>query len=148
MILIIGVVLYFYAGVIPTYAQDSSGKTAQKLFDMVVGTWTLEKASEGTQAGKTSVLPAGDMHSIEFTREAKYIIRNQASQPYDSGFYRANEEHKLIYLQSAFHPNDQPAEWHVSIKSGAMTLTQQQADKSSRIYLYHRHANSGDTARK
>lgn len=143
-LLIIGAVLCFY--VAPSLkAQDSSGKTAQKLFDMVVGNWTLANASE--TGSKTSKLPQGDMYSIEFTREAKYIIRNQSLQPYDSGFYRANEDHKLIYLQSSFHPSEQPAEWHASIKDSMLTLTKKEsgdkksADKKT-MYVYHRHSNS------
>ena len=145
--LLAGFALYLTMAVVPCNAQSSSGKTAQKLFDMVVGTWKLDTAYNygGKKMDRNASSP-GDMKSIEFTREAKYIVRNQSMQASDSGFYRANEDHKLIYLQSSIRQG-QPSEWHASLKNATLTLVQEQpGDKKPMTYVYHRHGNSGDTA--
>jgi len=140
-------------------AQDSSGKTAQKLLDMVVGTWTLDSSYNVggkkdvktiDQASHKNEYP-GIGNNIEFTRDAKYIVRGQTSNaPSDSGFYRANEEHKLIYLQSSVHQG-QPMEWHASIKNGRLTLSKpaEHTDKKKQqapTYVYQRRGNSAVTA--
>lgn len=140
-------------------AQDSSGKTAQKLLDMVVGTWTLDSSYNVggkkdiktiDQSSHKSEYP-GIGNNIEFTRDAKYIVRSQTSNaPADSGYYRANEEHKRIYLQSAVHQG-QPSEWQASVKNGKLMLSKpaQQADKKNQqspTYVYQRHGNSHVTA--
>lgn len=153
------IIAVFAAFVSATYvnAQNSSGKTAQKLLDMVVGTWTLDSSYNVggkkdvrtiDQASHKSEYP-GIGNNIEFTRDAKYIVRGQTSTaPSDSGYYRANEEHKRIYLQSAVHQGS-PMEWQASVKNGTLTLSKpaEKSDKNKQpTYIYRRHGNSSVTA--
>jgi len=94
-------------------------KAAEKLFSDLIGTWRIQTIYDGqkdiTKNDSTSV------QWLQFTEDGRY--RSQAGkQALDSGSYRVNENHHILYLQSDTD-KDNPAEWQVEFKDSTMILS-------------------------
>jgi hypothetical protein len=123
-------------------AQTSSGNTASKLIDRLVGTWKLTKVVNAKKEVDKNSHPEG-MTQIEFTREAKFIsYKNQVKA--DSGLFRTNEDHKLIYFEGGI--DHKPKEWSVKLQGNMLTLSQK--EHPSTRYIYNREATEADKSQK
>ncbi|HEY9007436.1 hypothetical protein [Ohtaekwangia sp.] len=132
---ILGLCFVLLAG--STFAQQAS-QSGQKVIDLVVGTWQISQVFDG----KKQIQSTSDtlIHTIEFTREAKYITRNN-SQKLDSGLFRINENHKILYLESKNNANGDahPVEWGLSLQGHILTLTGRGSPHAERFkYIYTR----------
>jgi hypothetical protein len=70
-----------------------------KLRDKVAGVWKLE----GVYDPKTNKDAGADSTSVqerEFDLEGRYVSKNGKNVTIDSGSYRINESHALLYLES------------------------------------------------
>ncbi len=127
-------------------AQSSQINPAKKLIDMLVGKWQITKINDGNKNTQVSSHPQA-MQNIEFTREAKFIVRTNAITV-DSGLFRTNEDHKLIYLESINH-RETPAEWKVDLKKNMLILSQKEMPKSNiQRYFYVRQSSLDNMVKK
>ncbi|HEY9046949.1 MAG TPA: lipocalin family protein [Ohtaekwangia sp.] len=132
---ILGICFILFAG--STFAQQAS-KSGQKIIDLVVGTWQISQVYDG----KKQITSNSDtlVQTIEFTREAKYITRNN-SQKIDSGLFRINENHKILYLESKNSADGEarPVEWGLSLQNHILTLSGRGSPHAERFkYIYTR----------
>lgn len=119
-------------------AQSSKGKAGIKLIDMLVGQWQIIKIDDGNKNTQVSSHPEAMQH-IEFTREAKFIVRNNSTKA-DSGLFRVNESNKYIYFESANH--SYPSEWKADLKNSMLTLTKRDSTNTKPVrYVYSRRSN-------
>lgn len=122
-------------------AQKST--TPDKRIETIVGVWKVEKIMNG----KTEVArnPTSGQW-LEFKADGTYV--NQATS-LDSGSYRVNENHSILYLESKVQAPTgdnaaKIAEWNVSLADGKLTMYQKPAaaDKNSHAdkmkYVYVR----------
>ena len=120
-------------------AQYSSGsKVSRKIVDSLVGVWQLHKAYDGKKEIPITKQRAV-INFIQFTREYKYSLVMNTSKS-DSGYFRANEPQRLIYLESANNPNNHtPDEWRVKILKDTLTLSKTEpANERNFRYVYAR----------
>lgn len=135
------------SGVFAQTADDYSKTTDyQKFIERIAGQWTLEKivdAEQRSNKNKKSGSQGGDqanqgnnaMQKIEFYDDARYRMSN-ATQAIDSGSYRLNEQHGILYLQSD-HGGTDPSEWKIELQNRKLTLTGRGEDAASRYqYVY------------
>jgi hypothetical protein len=116
-------------------AINTKQKTPVKIIEYIVGTWKIndtnaeqENAATGRKLGQ----------SITFTREAKYVTQS-ANEKLDSGRYRLNEDHAILYLESVH--GGEPTEWNVSFRKNVMTLWPREtaeAHAQEHKYVYSR----------
>lgn len=126
-----------------SFAQQAS-QAGQKVIDLMVGTWQISKVYDGKKELKSDA--DSTIQTLEFTREAKYIARTN-QQKVDSGLFRVNENHKLLYLESAGNDNAPPVEWAISIKDNILTMAGRGTPHAARFkYLYVR--KGGANSRK
>lgn len=97
---------------IPT-RQDSP----EKAIETIVGTWEPLEASGG-QVQSTGGDPI-EHHTLVFNRENQYLILD-GQQQLDSGSWRMNEAHSVIYMEST--EGDIPRAYHVSFTGNRLTL--------------------------
>ena len=80
-------------------AINTKKKTPTKIIEFIVGEWEAEDVYKGTQeVGSTDTLGTGAV--IHFNREGQYT-EYTGTEKLDSGSYRINEQHELLYLQGA-----------------------------------------------
>ena len=121
-----------------THAQSSQGNVAAKLTDQLVGQWQVTKINDGNKNTQVSS-HTNAMQNIEFTREAKYIVRNNSTKA-DSGLFRINEPSKFLYLESV--NQTYPSEWKVDLKNNVLILTKRDKEKTTPVrYVYTRQSN-------
>ena len=102
-------------------ANSPNNRKTQKSDNQKKGTETVE----GTNA----------MQMIEFEDDARYRVNN-STNAIDSGSYRLNEQHGILYLESD-SDDITPTEWAVSIRNNTLTLTGRGNDATSRYrYVY------------
>jgi hypothetical protein len=112
-----------------------------KLIEYIVGTWKVNGVFKGDKdVSKTDTASLGER--IEFNREGRYVLES-ANEKIDSGAYRLNEEHGILYLESI--SGGQPSEWNVWFRKNVMTL--QPRDKASSGNLKYVYARSGPANR-
>ncbi len=131
------------------YRKDVAYK---KLIERIEGQWTLErivdaekldKANEKADRRKSTRTndietdqATNAMNKIEFYDNARYRMNN-SQQAIDSGSYRLNEQHGILYLESDQDPT--PSEWNVVIKGEELTLTGREQSAESRYrYVYRK----------
>lgn len=124
----------------------------KKFIERIAGEWTLErivdaeKANKGKEKGdrrkssRTNDVETDQatnaMNKIEFYDNARYRL-NSSQQAIDSGSYRLNEQHGILYLESDQDPT--PSEWDVNIKGNQLTLTGRGETAESRFrYVYRK----------
>jgi ABC-type metal ion transport system substrate-binding protein len=126
-----------------SFAQQAS-QSGQKIIDLMVGTWQISKVYEGKKELKSDADTT--IQTMEFTREAKFISRTN-QQKIDSGLFRINENHKILYLESSENKDAPPTEWSVSLKDNTLTLAGRGSPQAASFkYLYVR--KSGAKSRK
>lgn len=108
-----------------------------KFIEMIVGTWKLDRIVDANQRGRRS-RNTGDetnnsMQIMEFKRNARYTM-NSATNAVDSGSYRLNEQHGILYLESDQHTD--PSEWAISIKKNVLTLAGRNGTQPDARYKY------------
>lgn len=127
--------LCFAFSITGSFAQQAS-QTGQKIIDLMVGTWQINKVFDGKKELKRNADTT--VQTMEFTREAKYISRT-SQQKVDSGLFRVNENHKILYLESAGDADAPPVEWAVTIKDNTLTLAGRGTPHAARFkYQYVR----------
>ena len=139
-----------------TFAQtaDDYSKTTdyKKFIERIAGQWTLqqivdaEKRDVSNNANRKKAARANDvetdqgnnaMQKIEFYDNARYRMNN-ATQAIDSGSYRLNEQHGILYLQSDLGDTE-PSEWKIELDNRRLTLTGRGGDAASRYrYVYNK----------
>jgi hypothetical protein len=125
------------------YSQ-SPATDSKKKFSDIVGAWEIREVTngQGTNISKDST----HIKWIEFTREGRY--RSRMGSAADSGSYRVNENHALLYLQSDANKN-KAAQWRMSFGKGVMTLTAKDNPGAAQFrYVYVRTKADAKSLRK
>jgi len=92
--------------------------------------------------GQATVEGANAMEMIEFEDDARYRVNNSTTA-IDSGSYRLNEQHGILYMESDAD-DITPTEWAVAIKNNTLTLTGRGNDATSRYrYVYTKTKTKG-----
>jgi hypothetical protein len=122
-------------------AINTRKKTPEKIIEHIVGTWEVEGIYKGNK-DISNTDTVGVNSTIIFDREAKYISYS-GNEQIDSGRYRLNENHSILYLESA--AGQEPSEWKVSFNNNGMTLQPKETypHAESFRYLYTRKSNEG-----
>ena len=132
-------------------ADDYSKNTDYKKFiERIAGQWTLqqivdaEKRDVAQNPNRKKATRANDVESnqannamqkIEFYDNARYRMNN-ATQAIDSGSYRLNEQHGILYLESDL-VDSEPSEWKIELQNRRLTLTGRGQEAASRYqYVY------------
>ncbi len=134
-------------------ADDYEKDVAYKKFiERIAGQWSLdriidaEKANKGKEkadrrkSARTNDIEKDQgtnaMYKIEFSSDARYKMNN-SQEAIDSGSYRLNEQHGILYLESDRDP--EPSEWDITIKGNQLTLTGRGDAADSRFrYVYNK----------
>lgn len=134
-------------------ADDYSKTTEYKKFiERIGGQWTLQQIVDAekrdvsgnenrrkpTRANDVETDQANNaMQKIEFYDNARYRMNN-ATQAIDSGSYRLNEQHGILYMQSDL-ADSEPTEWKIQLQNRRLTLTGRGQDAASRYrYVYEK----------
>lgn len=122
-------------------AINTRKKTPEKIIEHIVGTWEVE----GIYKGKKDISntdTVGANQTITFDRELKYVSYSN-NERIDSGIYRLNENHSILYLESS--TGHEPKEWNVSFTNNGMTLQPRETypHAESFRYFYTRKSNEG-----
>jgi hypothetical protein len=124
-----------------------------KYIEMLAGTWKLQGIVDETKGNKNTAnspdskskdpkaSPAGAdqsnnaMQMLEFELDARYKVNNSTTA-IDSGSYRVNEEHAILYMESD-KDDITPTEWKMTIKENQLTLVGRGEKATSRYkYVY------------
>jgi hypothetical protein len=125
---------------------------AKKFIEMITGTWKLKSIVDAESKGKTSDKNTKSkngtmatenppdqsnnaMEIMEFDPDARYKM-NTAVAAVDSGSFRINEQHGLLYLDS--DRTGDPSEWKISIKNNVLTLGGRSDADKRYTYVYER----------
>jgi len=120
------------------FAQEKGAP--DKKIETILGTWKVQKVLSGkTEVAKNPT--SGQW--IEFRADGKYV--NKATS-IDSGSFRLNENHSILYLQSQANEgaNNTPKvmEWTISLNDNSLTMQQKDggdknshADKMKYVYV-------------
>jgi hypothetical protein len=151
----------FFLGLGTVHAQKKTAKdyrkdvAYKKFIERINGQWKLEhivdaaqqsegKENRNDEPGTRNQNPAAAnenqgnnaMQMIEFMDDARYRMNN-ATTAIDSGSYRLNEQHGILYLESDKDPT--PSEWKISLNKDQLSLTGRGQDATSRYrYVYTR----------
>lgn len=151
--LMILVCIAFTANVSAQTANDYSKTTDyQKFIERIAGQWTLqqivdaEKRDVSQNPSRKKPARTNDVESdqannamqkIEFYDNARYRMNN-ATQAIDSGSYRLNEQHGILYLESDL-VDAEPSEWKIELQNRKLTLTGRGGEAASRYqYVYNK----------
>ena len=118
-------------------AINTKQKTPVKIIEYIVGTWEVDEVYKGKkEISDTDTLGADQ--TIEFDREGRYVSHS-GNEKIDSGAYRLNEDHAILYLES--ESGDPIQEWNISFtKEGDMMIQpRENADRAEKFkYFYTR----------
>lgn len=119
-------------------AINTNKKTPVQILDILPGSWKIQQVFKGDkEITQTNILGVSDM--IDFDREGRYV-RYSGNEKIDSGAYRVNEDHGLLYLESV---NDgPPSEWKVSFNKTKMTLRKRDDTEQVESFKYVYSKNS------
>ena len=139
-----------------TPADYSKTTDYKKFIERIAGQWTLqqivdaEKRDVSDNPNRKKPSRTNDvetdqannaMQKIEFYDNARYRTNN-ATQAIDSGSYRLNEQHGILYLQSDLGDTE-PSEWKIELQNRRLTLTGRGGDAASRYkYVYDKTRDS------
>lgn len=132
---------------------------AEKFIEQIAGSWRLQRivdeekgskpsANQGNKkdknsqqqgSGSTQAKTEGTnaMQTLEFNINGRYKM-NSAVNSLDSGSYRLNEQHGILYMES---DNDDitPSEWAITMQNEQLTLVGRGEDAESRYkYVYQK----------
>jgi hypothetical protein len=125
------IVLFFSAmALLGTSAVAQEKGAPDKKIESILGTWKVQKILSGkTEVAKNPT--SGQW--IEFKNNGKYV--NHAAV-IDSGSYRLNENHSLVYLESQLQDNAtgsvKVVEWTISLGDDDTLTMQQKANGSKK----------------
>jgi hypothetical protein len=91
-------------------------RVKKDLTETIVGTWQVDEIFKG----KKDISNTDTIYNetLIFDNEGKYVTHG--SEKIDSGLYRLNENHSILYLESETEKNT--TEWDISFSKGGMTL--------------------------
>lgn len=99
---------------------NTEHETPVKIIEYIPGTWTLEQVMRG-QKDVSEQDGGAQNERIKFNSEGRYMSYS-GNEMLDSGAYRINEQHAILYLQS--ETGEQVNEWNVSFgEDGSMKMT-------------------------
>jgi outer membrane protein assembly factor BamE (lipoprotein component of BamABCDE complex) len=117
--------------------------TPVKIIEYIPGTWVIEHVYRGKE-DVTSTDTLASTETFEFNREGRYTSFS-GTEKIDSGAYRINEEHAVLYLASE-GDNEKPQEWNVWFdKDGTMTLKMLNSPNKGQDFSYVYRRNSTET---
>jgi hypothetical protein len=90
----------------------------EKIVEHIVGTWQVDKVYKGNK-DISNTDTVGSNQTLVFDTELKYV-RYSNNEKIDSGLYRLNENHSILYLESA--SGGEPSEWRVGFTGNGMIL--------------------------
>jgi hypothetical protein len=121
----------------------------EKFIEKIVGTWKLQsivdnekaQSKKGGQAiSSQNIEESGNiaLQILELERDGRYKA-NSASNALDSGSYRLNEQHTLLFLESDAS-DITPTPWSIGFKKNKLTLESRDgADDDNRFtYVYEK----------
>ncbi len=135
-----------------TTADVPKDMEATKMIELLAGTWKLqrivdeEKNNKATgnepnrKTNKGNTSPENDqsrnaMQMLEFNIDARYKVNNSTSA-IDSGSYRVNEQHGILYMESDAD-DITPSEWAMTLDKKRLTLVGRGGNADSRYkYVY------------
>lgn len=135
-----------------TAADFPKNQETNKIIEMLAGSWKLqgivdEEAKQTTtnrrnKKSNNTDTPQVDtdqsrnaMQMLEFDPDARYKVNNSTTAV-DSGSYRINEQHGILYLESDAD-DVTPTEWNISVSKTKLTLVGRSADADARYkYIY------------
>jgi hypothetical protein len=127
---------------------NTAKKTPVKIIEYIPGKWVIEGVYKGKEdISKTDTVSKNE--TIEFNREGRYVSYS-GSEKIDSGAYRINEQHAILYLASE-SDNDRSSQWNVWFdKTGTMTLKTKGTDakEESLRYVYRKEDSASSSNRE
>lgn len=121
--------------------QDSipaQNPAAHKIMERLYGVWKTTDTQSAQSAN------AEGQQSIEFNPEAKYVMR-RGNQVIETGSYRVNEQHSILYLENANAPR-KPSEWKMDFEGNNLIMSARgsEARKQQRmVYVKDPGADTG-----
>lgn len=113
-----GIRIFFAALVLSGTTALAQDTAKDKKIESILGTWKIQKVLSGkTEVAKNPT--SGQW--IEFRSDGKYVNNMTAV---DSGSFRINENHSILYLESATAAKPVVAEWEISLNGDALTMQQ------------------------
>ena len=97
-------------------AINTKQETPVKAVDFIVGVWDITSAQRGQR--NFTEIEGMENRSITFGREKTYVIKDNNEQ-IDSGTFRMNEAHSVIYMESAQGTTE---EWNLTFRGDTMTM--------------------------
>jgi hypothetical protein len=157
----LGSILIFLCA-ITTSAQDKTtadmpkNTETKKFIELLAGTWKLERIvdeekgnkatanSPETKSNEQKKTPATNtdqsrnaMQMLEFDPDARYKVNNSTTA-IDSGSYRLNEQHGILYMESD-SDDITPTEWAITLQKNRLTLAGRGENSDSRYkYVYQK----------
>ena len=138
-----------------TAADMPKDKETKKFIEMLAGSWKLQQIVDEAQGNKgtanqpqstskdTKNSPVTDtdqsrnaMQMLEFEPDARYKVNNSTSA-IDSGSYRVNEQHGILYMESDAD-DITPTEWKITINKEQLTLVGREDADSRYKYVYRK----------
>lgn len=121
-------------------AINTKQKTPVKIIEFIVGDWTIDRVYKGSkEIGGTDTIP--NLETLSFNREGRFV-RYNATEKIDSGAYRVNEDHGLLYLESV--NGGPPSEWKVTFTKGTMALRKRDDSEHAESFRYVYSRNTGN----
>jgi hypothetical protein len=103
------------------------------LTETIVGTWQVDEIYKGKkEISNTDTL--GYNNTIIFDREGNYVSHSGAEK-IDSGLYRLNETHSILYLES--ETERETTEWNITFSKGEMSLQPRGTHPHAQSFKYH-----------
>ena len=93
--------------------------TPVKIFEYIPGTWEISSVFRGAKeiSGSDTL---SSSQTLEFTHDGRYMS-NSGTEQIDSGGFRLNEQHGVLYLDSDIHGTT--SEWKIDFyRDGSMAL--------------------------
>lgn len=126
-------------------AINTKQKTPVKIIEYIVGTWKIN--GDDSNASNSSGTQQTLGKTIKFNREGRFVT-SSGQEKLDSGAYRLNEDHAILYLESV--SSGQPTEWNVSFRKNVMTLWPRERETSAHAqnhkYVYSRSGATGGSS--
>jgi hypothetical protein len=131
----------------PKPPVNTQSKTPVKIIQYIPGTWSVDQVYRGKKSISETDSIGADK-TLEFNREGRYMSYS-GTEMIDSGAYRLNEDHALLYLESDVE--QKASQWKVWFSdSGTMSLEEKDgASKGEKIkYVYKRTSNTTTSNRQ
>lgn len=112
----------------------------EKAVAQIIGTWRPMEAEDNTRTTDDEQSVAG--RTLVFNRENQYLIL-EGDQQLDSGSFRMNEPHSIIYMESS--RGGPPRLWKIDFSGDMMTMQSAEPSSAARDerkkYMFQRSSN-------